>query len=384
MVHNPEDYSKLLQAIQLCEAPLKLSYGEGINFYNESKTNNKIWEGQLKIDELILRNNKALERKETLYEWLNFASEFLDAKKLRLGKVVTKIQDGEIDLDNFENAYKAMAYDFSAEKILTEEPAISKIRNIKHDQLQNKFAKLDRELQEQHIKEIRAVLTNKNVPVGCAGVRVSEYTDLRLIEHEIQKKKKLISNRELISRASGAITALKPCFMMSPLTAAQYLQPKGALFDVVVMDEASQIKPEDAIGLIARGKQIIVVGDPQQLPPTNFFQNAINNDDDDERTIIDESESILDTAWNRFDRCTLNWHYRSRHQSLIEFSNQYFYNGKLTVFPSPYTENDEFGIQLHYVQGTFDGHSTNKKEAKEIAKAVIIQLLKKRLHSLME
>lgn len=376
LVHNPEDYSKLLQAIQLCEAPLKLSYGEGINFYNESKTNNKIWEGQLKIDELILRNNKALERKETLYEWLNFASEFLDAKKLRLGKVVTKIQDGEIDLDNFENAYKAMAYDFSAEKILTEEPAISKIRNIKHDQLQNKFAKLDRELQEQHIKEIRAVLTNKNVPVGCAGVRVSEYTDLRLIEHEIQKKKKLISNRELISRASGAITALKPCFMMSPLTAAQYLQPKGALFDVVVMDEASQIKPEDAIGLIARGKQIIVVGDPQQLPPTNFFQNAINNDDDDERTIIDESESILDTAWNRFDRCTLNWHYRSRHQSLIEFSNQYFYNGKLTVFPSPYTENDEFGIQLHYVQGTFDGHSTNKKEAKEIAKAVIIQLLK--------
>ena len=95
----------LLQAIQLCEAPLKLSYGEGINFYNESKTNNKIWEGQLKIDEMNLRNNNALERKETHYEWLNLASEFIDSKKLRLGKVVTMVLHGEIDLDNFENAY---------------------------------------------------------------------------------------------------------------------------------------------------------------------------------------------------------------------------------------------------------------------------------------
>lgn len=376
LVHKPNDYLKLQQAIQSCEIPLLRSYEGGINFYDVSRTNNKIWEGQKKIDELVLRNKKALEREDTLYDWLNFASEFLEAKKLKLGKVVKKVQDGEIDLGNFENAYKAMAYDFSAEKIVAEEPAIGKIRSIKHDQLKNKFFELDRKLQQQHIQEIRAVLTNKNVPVGHAGVRVSEYTELKLIEHEIKKTKKLISNRELISRASEAIAALKPCFMMSPLTAAQYLQPNGGLFDVVVMDEASQIKPEDAIGLIARGKQIIVVGDPQQLPPTNFFQNAINNDDDDEHTIIDDSESILDTAWNRFDRCTLNWHYRSRHQSLIEFSNQYFYNGKLTVFPSPYTENEEFGIQLHYVQGTFDSHSTNKKEAKEIAKAVILQLSK--------
>ena len=124
-----------------------------------------------------------------------------------------------------------------------------------------------------------------------------------------------------MNKAGEAIQALKPCFMMSPMSVAQFLAPGHLDFDLVVMDEASQMKPEDALGAIARGKQLIIVGDPKQLPPTSFFERTLNDEDiDEERTLIEESESILDMAQNCYEPARrLRWHYRSAHHSLIAF-----------------------------------------------------------------
>ena len=142
--------------------------------------------------------------------------------------------------------------------------------------------------------------------------------------------------------------ALKPCFMMSPLSVAQYLEPGRLVFDLVVMDEASQLKPEDALGAIARGGQLVVVGDPKQLPPTTFFERAMEDGDatDDDLTAAEDAESILDVATSVYQPIRrLRWHYRSRHHSLIEFSNHEFYKN-LVVFPSAYSEHPELGVKL--------------------------------------
>lgn len=126
--------------------------------------------------------------------------------------------------------------------------------------------------------------------------------------------------------------------MMSPLSVAQYLVPGKFEFDVIIMDEASQIKPEDAVGAIARGKQVVIVGDPKQLPPTNFFQTNEDNDDDEDAG-INQAESILGAVAPVCKKRILSWHYRSMHESLINFSNQSFYDDKLIIFPSPFNPN---------------------------------------------
>ena len=151
---------------------------------------------------------------------------------------------------------------------------------------------------------------------------------MALVVKEINKQKRHIPHPPADTAGSAnALVALKPCFMMGPLSVAQYLAPGQLKFDLVVMDEASQLKPEDAIGALARGGKVVIVGDPKQLPPTNFFQrvsmDAEDDDDAENRTAVEEGESILDVASTLFQPVRrLRWHYRSRHHSLIAFSNQ--------------------------------------------------------------
>jgi very-short-patch-repair endonuclease len=169
--------------------------------------------------------------------------------------------------------------------------------------------------------------------------------------------------------------------MMGPHSVAQYLEPGQIEFDLVVMDEASQIKPQDSLGTIARGKQIIVVGDPKQLPPTSFFDKSVDTDDKD-ATAIEMSESILDVTLPMFKARWLRWHYRSRHESLIAFSNQAFYDSNLIVFPSPHHQSDEFGIKFNYVKRGRFVNQRNIEEALIVAKAVREHILHQKHESL--
>jgi very-short-patch-repair endonuclease len=140
------------------------------------------------------------------------------------------------------------------------------------------------------------------------------------------------------------------------------------------MDEASQMKPEDALGAIARGRQLVVVGDPKQLPPTTFFDKVLDDDEADSAAIV-ASESILDSAMPMFDARRLRWHYRSKHESLIAFSNHAFYDDRLVVFPAPYSASEEFGVKFTRVSRGRFVNRRNVEEARVIAMAVQRHLL---------
>ena len=163
--------------------------------------------------------------------------------------------------------------------------------------------------------------------------------------------------------------------MMGPQAVAQYLEPQAVKFDIVVMDEASQLKPEEAIGAIARGTQLIVVGDPKQLPPTSFFDRlgtTSDDGDDGAQAAAVDSESILDVCMGHFRPVrTLRWHYRSRHESLIAFSNNRFYDNRLIVFPSPYGKSKRLGLRYRYIAGAVYESQMNRIEAARVVDAAI-------------
>jgi hypothetical protein len=210
------------------------------------------------------------------------------------------------------------------------------------------------------------------------GARMPEGAGLAILRGEIAKRRGHMPIRRLITGAAAAIAALKPVLMMSPLSVAQYLDPEAMQFDLLVIDEASQIEPVDAIGAVARARQIIVVGDDRQMPPTAFFKTMTSEDDgpaEPEVARAKDVESILSLCNARgVPTEMLRWHYRSRHQSLIKVSNDNFYDGRLLVIPSPRARTPELGLNLVRVQGgVFDagGEGTNAIEAQEVAKAAI-------------
>jgi superfamily I DNA and/or RNA helicase/very-short-patch-repair endonuclease len=160
--------------------------------------------------------------------------------------------------------------------------------------------------------------------------------------------------------------------MMSPLSVAQYIPPDGIQFDIVIMDEASQIKPEDALGTVMRARQLVVVGDPKQMPPSSTFERQDDESDEEEATQMDNTESILEVASKAFQPLRrLRWHYRSKHEDLIQFSNQRFYDGDLIVFPSPGSERGRLGLFLHEIENGFFENGENREEADRIVEAIV-------------
>lgn len=235
--------------------------------------------------------------------------------------------------------------------------------------LQAQFKEYDNRLKVLQCEQIAWMIDQAKIPAGHSGGKVSTYTERGLLDHECGLQRPRTPIRQLIRRAGGALIALKPCFMMGPMSVSQYLAPGQFSFDLVVMDEASQIKPQDALGAVARGAQLVVVGDPKQLPPTSFFDKVIDDGDEDP-TAVEESESILDAALSIFSARRLRWHYRSQHESLIAFSNHSFYGGDLILFPSPHKKSEDFGIQFSRVPRGCFVNRRNMEEARIISEAV--------------
>jgi very-short-patch-repair endonuclease len=194
---------------------------------------------------------------------------------------------------------------------------------------------------------------------------------MALIKNELEKEQPRIRVRSLFSRAHRSLKTLMPCFMMSPLSLAKFLPSGTAEFDIAIVDEASQMKPEDALGGLLRAKQIVVVGDPKQLPPTDFFNRvdgAGGSADEEEYEDIDD-ESILEGCQKAFRQVRrLKWHYRSRCESLIAFSNREFYDDSLITFPM--AEPDSFSVDLIRVDGAYQGRQ-NVTEALRVAEEAI-------------
>jgi very-short-patch-repair endonuclease len=239
-----------------------------------------------------------------------------------------------------------------------------------HEKRIEDFRRLDARIMDLTKAHVRAALCAE-LPRPDDVARTAEWG---LLKREMEKKRRHIPLRELIRGLPTALTRLTPCLLMSPLSIAQYLATETARFDLVVFDEASQIPVWDAIGAIARGKQVVMVGDPKQLPPTSFFARAESDDDDlDTETDL---ESILDECMGAgLPTRNLSWHYRSRHESLIAFSNHRYYGGGLVTFPSPVT--DDRAVSFHLVaDGIYErgGARINKPEAHALVADLVARL----------
>jgi len=238
-----------------------------------------------------------------------------------------------------------------------------------HEHAQAEFKRLDAQLMEFSQESLVSKL-HARLPSSTARGQIET------LRKEFGKKRRHMPIRKLISQTAEGIQRIKPIFMMSPMSVATYL-PQGAIdFDLVVFDEASQIKVADALGSILRGKQTVVVGDTKQMPPSDFFGKALMLDDDEaDESITADLESILSLfVVGGAPESMLKTHYRSKHESLIAFSNDEFYERKLRIFPSSGTNTKAKGLSFHHnPENIYERGSsrTNPLEAQQIAQAVL-------------
>jgi very-short-patch-repair endonuclease len=253
------------------------------------------------------------------------------------------------------------------ERAFEERPALAKFDGANHAQAVESFRKRDKALFAYHRAELALAHWQGLPKKGAAGA-------VGLLKHEFEKKSHHLPIRKLIKESGRAMQRIKPVFMMSPMSVAKYLPPGSADFDLVVFDEASQVRPIEAFGSLLRADQAVVVGDTKQLPPTSFFDSMTEPEDPTEQRAGD-LESILGlfNAKGAPERM-LRFHYRSRHESLIAVSNQEFYDNKLVVFPSPDEGVGGLGVHYHHLPETrYDrgGSRTNRGEAKRVAETVM-------------
>jgi very-short-patch-repair endonuclease len=290
-----------------------------------------------------------------------------------LGAIVAKLEEGEVSAADLEN-YTRFSYEtWWLKGVVDREPVLRTFSSADHERKIREFREADERFQELTKQYIVAVLAGK-VPKQQAGQKPD--AELALVLRELAKQRAHLPVRKLVHGIPTLLPRLKPCLLMSPLSVAQYLDAAHSSFDVVVFDEASQIPVWDAVGAIARGKQLVVVGDPKQLPPTSFFSRADNEDESDadvsEDAPIKDLESILDECLGAgLPTLRLEWHYRSRHESLITFSNHRYYESRLVTFPSPVTQ--DMAVRLEVVPGVYDrgGSRTNLVEADAVVREII-------------
>ena len=324
---------------------------------------------------LLKRVTDAISHREELTPWSHFVKVQGDSRDASLDRLTTLADRKAIEPGHLVPGFRYCFYNSLARGVFSEHPELSELSGLTQEEIRKQFAKADKQSIRLFRERAASIIDQRPVPSGNQNGPVGSWTEAALIVREISKQKRHIPIRQLVRRSARALQALKPCFMMGPLSVAQYLAPGQLKFDLLVMDEASQLKPEDAIGAIARSGQIVIVGDSMQLPPTSFFQRVTNDSDDedeDERPVVAEGESILDVVRTLYQPVRrLRWHYRSQHHSLIAFSNQEFYQKDLIVFPSSQHDVPGLGVKYRAVADGICENSRNPREASVVVDAVL-------------
>ena len=284
-------------------------------------------------------------------------------KRIQIISYIDEAISQNIEPKHIVHSFKKQMYNQWIDYILSNSPVLSSFNRISQDKAVNVFTNKDIEQFEINKSKIREKISAKRPSLDM----IAAGSPLSVILREGEKKRKQKSIRTLIEETGDLIQVIKPCFLMSPLSVSTFLSSNSIHFDVVIFDEASQIFPQDAIGAIYRGTQLIVVGDSKQMPPSNFFSAYIEKDDNNEVDDVTDFESILDFCSVSMKQLRLRWHYRSRYEQLVTFSNKNFYDNDLITFPSSKADNYGIGVDYHYVDGIFDRKShTNLKEAEYI------------------
>ena len=253
------------------------------------------------------------------------------------------------------------------DNVFNDDARLGARRHIDRESIVEEFRALDRRLFELASARVVGACSDRRPTstLGAAGI----------IVREAEKQRRHMPIRDLLNATADIAQALKPCFVMSPLTVSQFLGG-DVRFDTVIFDEASQVRPCDAVNAIYRGAQVIVAGDQKQLPPTSFFAGVDSDETDDyEEGQFEEFQSVLDLCKGQGSLVSLplSWHYRSRDESLITYSNYSFYNGRLVTFPTPDPDSEDTGVKVYKVDGIYrrGGARDNPIEADAVVERVI-------------
>jgi hypothetical protein len=288
--------------------------------------------------------------------WIAFRRNLVDVDKAGLMPVVQAFQTEQRPMTALSRAYDRALYRSLMHDAMATHPALADHSGAQASDIRKRFQKADIEAQKLTAAVIAANLSLQKGPSGNAVGKVGTKTERGLIEHYAPQKKPRVPLRRLFAKAPKAVQALKPCLMLSPATVAEVLTPGAMTFDLLVIDEASQMKPEFAMGALARSAKAVIVGDEMQLPPTDFFNRSRDDgDDSDDEDAADavrhESILALANATLKPERQLL-WHYWSRHESLIAYSNQQFYDEKLVVFPAARAPSGgKLGVSFERIEG---------------------------------
>ena len=354
------------------------SYDEAMNFIKASPFKMRI--ANINIDDLNKLSSDAMQVSQ------NFTSYFVFRKQEEaLNVVETKFYEDfmvhheQLTCKDLASTFKAWIrseqYRCLSEEDEKHESIFNNFRGLTLDRLREKLKNLDSEILSLTKKYIafKTQQQEKNAPPGHSSPIVGEKTELELLLYGSKKKTHPRGAvRDHIRRAASALASYSPCWMMTPASVSQFL-PNKELFDIVIIDEASQMTPPEALGAIARAKQLVVVGDEHQLPPGTWFQSSNENIADD--LDLDVDESILDTAIGVWQNPRmLCYHYRSRHEDLIRFQNNFIYQNQLIIPPTTIgqdSDDSQLGIQSHYLENaSYKGKGQNHDEASYVADLV--------------
>jgi very-short-patch-repair endonuclease len=314
-------------------------------------------------------------QRDRLDDWCHWRRTRSLAIGLDLAALVAAFEAGEIEAPALPAVFERAFREAWLAAVTDADEGLRTFHGREHERRIRRFAELDAEL----IERTRAVVAARLwAEVPQVSERAADTSEVGIVLREARKKSRHRPVRKLFRDIPHLLPRLKPCFLMSPLSVAQYLTPELPPFDLVVFDEASQITPWDAVGAIARGRSCVVVGDTRQLPPTSFFRAADADDAQADDLDFEELESILDECAAAGIRpMQLRWHYRSRHESLIAFSNHHYYDNRLLTFPGPEAETARLGVSLVEVPGGVYDRSksrTNRAEADSVVADVLRRL----------
>jgi hypothetical protein len=308
-----------------------------------------------------------------LQAWSQYVSTREAVRETVAAPLVPHIEEGSLGPGDLLPGWDGALADNLLRQAFRDREALADFNADVHEEARDEFQDRDRRTLQLNRRRIQARLV-ENLPALRPGA--SQDSQAGILLHEFGKSRRLKPLRRLMEDTGALVQRLQPCFMMSPRSVAKYLDPETASFDVVIFDEASQVRPEDGLGAILRADQLVVLGDSKQLPPTSFFDHVVEHRavEDPWEHSIQDLESILDACRTTFPDRRLRWHYRSRHESLIAVSNEAFYDGELKTYPSPHHDADHLGLAFHHLpETTYDrgGTAVNREEARAVAGAAL-------------
>ena len=322
---------------------------------------------------LAARINEVLNAPTKLREWVLMQRILKHCEALGLGPFLANLRSHSAE--RCVSAFEQRFYKLWVASVIERCAVLVEFGETRYHELATKMRILDERIRRLSKEHARATASE-----GMRRIRAAQDTvggQVGILRRELQKKRRIKPLRKLFAEIPNVLQVLKPCMLMSPISVSTYLIPGVFEFDTVVFDEASQLPTAEGIAAVLRAKQVIVAGDPNQLPPTSFFEASLLSEDEPaEDEEYQPLESLLDDCVAVVPFCReayLRWHYRSRDERLINFSNHYFYNNRLTTFPPPFLNKDGQGVRLAYVSdGVWDrGRSrTNRTEARRVAQLV--------------